>query len=120
MLRTFDVIWLFDRTTDPPKWRMNACVSWEDGWFLRINTRNSFRPCVAIDKACNPWLDHDSFVECNLLEWDEFEMEEAMRSPRNPVGALHSDFREPVLRELIGLRQVRLADKERLGVLMGR
>ena len=119
MLRTFDVIWLFDRTTTPPKGRMHACLSWEDGWFLRINTRNNFRPCVAIDRARNPWLDHDSFVECNLMVWDEYEMGEAMRNPRNPVGALHEDFRAPVLRELIGLRYVRWADKERLGRLLG-
>jgi hypothetical protein len=119
LLRTFDVIWLFDRTTTPQKWKLNVCLSWDDGWFLRVNTRSFFRPCVAIDRLHNAWLDHDSFVECNLMEWDEFELEEALRRPGQPVGALHSDFRAPVLLELEGLPYLRAADKAKLRLLLG-
>ena len=77
MLVTGDVIWVFDRTTRPAKNKMIVCLSFANGWFLRINTSGRFRPAVFIDNARNPWLDHNSYVECTLLEFDEFEIEES-------------------------------------------
>ena len=66
---------------------------------------------MPIDRTRHTWLDHDSFVECNLMIWDEFELEEAMRDPRNPLGKVHAPLKEPVLQEMLRLPYVREADK---------
>lgn len=119
MPATFDVYWLFDRTTQPPKWKMNVCLSWEVGWFLRINTSSRFRPCVPLDRARHPRLDHDSYVECVLLEFDEYELDEALRNRRNPVGRVSADLREDVLRAMLPEPYLSRHDKDRLTVLLG-
>lgn len=118
MLTTGQVIWVFDRTTNPQKHRMMVCVSFEDGWFLRVNTNNRFRPAVPIDRARNPWLDHDSHVECVVQEWDEFEITEAIRERGGSIGLLHRDHYPSVLAELLNNRFTRKSDKEKLRVLL--
>ena len=119
MLDLFDVIWVFDRTTNPPKPKMIVCLSYADGWFLRVNTKGSFRPCVPIDVKRNPWLDHDSHVECALLEFDEFEIEDSLRNPGNFVGKLHKDHAKAILGALVREPYIRSADKIALGRLLG-
>lgn len=117
-LATGDVIWTFDRTTRPPKAKMMVCLSFDDGWFLRINSSGKFRPAVPIDKTRNPWLDHDSHIECTLLELDEYEIQDSLKDPRNPCGKLHRDHYKAIVREIMGLRFVRLADKQRVAALL--
>ncbi|GHC66102.1 hypothetical protein [Neogemmobacter tilapiae] len=119
MLGLFQVIWAFDRSTTPPKPKMLVCLCWEEGWFLRINTADRFRPCVAVLKADNPWLDHDSHVECGLLVWDEYELEEAMKNRRNPLGFLHDKHRSQILAHLEAAPYIRAADKVKLRSLLG-
>jgi|GEM_PF-1590969 len=75
----FDVIWLYDRTTNPQKEKMQICIDYDEGWFLRINTRGVIRPCVPIPKSLNEFLDHDSHIDCSLHIIDEFEIDEALR-----------------------------------------
>jgi hypothetical protein len=118
VLKSFEVIWVFDRLTKPQKLKMMVCLSWDDGWLLRINTKDKFRPCVAIGKTLNPWLEHDSFVECSLMEWDEFELSESLKNPRNPVGMLHDGHRHQVLQHLLQAPYIRTSDKVRLGQLL--
>lgn len=119
MLVTGDVIWVFDRTTRPAKNKMIVCLSFANGWFLRINTSGRFRPAVFIDNARNPWLDHNSYVECTLLEFDEFEIEESLKNPRNPVGRLHTDHFATILAALLGESYIRRSDKNVLTTLLG-
>jgi hypothetical protein len=118
MLQTGDVLWVFDPTTDPQKFKMMVCLSSEDGWFLRINTLGHFRPAVPIDKARNPWLKHDSHVECNLLELDDYAIEESLRNRRNPCGQLHRDHYPAIVKALMGLPFVKQADKQKIAALL--
>jgi hypothetical protein len=74
---------------------------------------------VAIDKIRNPWLDHDSHVECVLLEFDEFEIGESLKTPANFVGKLHFDYAKPILQALLREPYIRQADKIMLGQLLG-
>lgn len=119
VLGLFEVIWVFDRTTRPPKSKMVVCLSYTEGWFLRVNTSGRFRPCIAIDKKRNPWLDHDSHVECTLLQFDEFEIEESLRDWKNPVGTLHLDHKALILKALLGERYINRSDKAALVALLG-
>lgn len=118
MLNLFDVIWVYDRTTNPQKWKMYVCLSNEDGWFLRINSRDSFKPCVSALKADHKWLDHDSYVECSLLMLDEFEVEDALRRD-GVVGILSHDLKGAILEHLNSAKYIRDDDKERLNGLLG-
>lgn len=109
---------MYDGSIRPPKMKMLICLDYGAGWFLRVNTSNRFRPAVAIDVARNPWLDHDSHVECTVLEFDEYTIDDALRS-RGPIGRLHGDHFAAILKELLHLPYIRQPDKERLALLLG-
>lgn len=116
MLDFFEVIWVFDRTTRPQKRKMYVCLSFEDGWFLRVNTSDRYRPCVAIQTFNNDWLDHDSYVECALLEVDEFEIEDALRR-EPPLGFLHKNYLLEVRDKMLSASFHRPSDISRLEIL---
>lgn len=118
MLTTGQVLWVFDRTTEPQKFKMMVCISAADGWFLRINSSGKFRPAVPIDVGRNPWLHHDSHVECNLLMLDEFEIEDSLRNDRNPCGQLHRDHFPAIVKAIFGLQFIRLADKQAIAAFL--
>ncbi len=100
MLDFLDVIWLFDRSTDPQKWKMQVCIDYDEGWFLRINSRDLIRPCVAIAKDRNPFLDHDSFIDCSLQMIDEFEIELAIERA-GILGKVDIAYAPAILEELL-------------------
>ncbi|MHC8509665.1 MAG: hypothetical protein ACYYKD_09810 [Rhodospirillales bacterium] len=72
-----DVIWLSADTLGLPKSKMHVCVCVEDGWYFRINTKGHFAASFLISAAENPFLKHDSHIECGaILEVDEYETRE--------------------------------------------
>lgn len=113
MLNFFEVIWLFDRSTRPPKSKMMVCLSYDEGLFLRINTSDRFRPCVSISQDDNDWLDHDSYIECALLEIDEFELEESVMR-NGTVGEVAPSYLAEVREKLLSAKYLRPDDKKRL------
>ena len=119
MLNFFEVIWVFDRSIRPPNPKMYVCLSYEDGWFLRINTSDKFRPCVAIPQPTNVWLKHDSHIECALLEVDEFEIDEYLMT-NQPIGSVDRLHADEVYAKLINATYLRASDKLRLGEIFGK
>lgn len=101
MVRVFDVIWLYDDGAEGQrKPRMMVCLSPDDGFFFRINTSPKFLPNVAIMR--NPhhaWLVHDSFVQCSLLEYDEYPVQETLES-RGVIGQVHFSMVSPIVERL--------------------
>lgn len=74
MPRPGDVIWLSADTLSQPKLKMHVCVCVEDGWYFRINTKGHFAASFPISAVENPFLKHDSHIECGaVLEIDEYE-----------------------------------------------
>jgi len=112
----FDVIWLYDRATRPQKEKMQVCIDYDEGWFLRINTRNVIRPCVPISKALNGFLDHDSHIDCSLHIIDEYEIEEVLRTD-GVYGTVNLCHTRAVLDALTGSIHINERDKEQLRVL---
>lgn len=55
------------RPKNKPKWHL--CVCPEKRLFLRINSKDLWRPAHPIKAAKNPFLDHDSFVELRSLHF---------------------------------------------------
>ena len=110
MLGLFDVIWVYDRTITPQNWKMHVCLDFERGWFLRVNTRNWHKPCVPIRVSDNPFLDHDSHIQCVILEIDEYEIEEAIRT-QGICGTVCDAAKGAVLAHLLADRSIRDSDK---------
>ena len=89
MLRAGDVIKFFSGTIRDPKPKWHLCVSVEQGWFFRINTSGRWGEPFALSAAENPCLKHDCYVELNApVEIDDYEIEEALRTPANHKGRL--------------------------------
>lgn len=92
---------------------MQACLNYETGWFLRINTRDNIRPCVAIAKADNDFLDHDSHVDCSINEIDEYEIEDALIR-EGVIGTLSYAYAPAILEVLQAARFINQKDKAEL------
>ena len=112
----FEVIWLYDRSINPQKWKMQICIDFPEGWFLRINTRDVIRPCVAISKAHNSFLDHDSHIDCSINMVDEYEINEALRRD-GIIGAIDRSYAPLLLDKMTKAVFISQRDKERLAVL---
>lgn len=120
-LQPLDVIWLFHGTArGARKRRMMVCISPHDGLFLPINTANHHRPCFRLSKAPHhDWLDHDSHVECNVLEYDEYEIEQSIETS-GTIGYLHLSHVQDILDGLARSTGIRAGDRELIvGILSG-
>lgn len=119
VLQPLDVIWLYHGTaTGQTKNRMMVCVSPDDGFFLPINTRDKFRPCFALLKQPNhTWLDHDSHIECDFLEYDECEIEESIRC-NDVIGFVDFSHIPDIINGLKQSRVVRIADRLRISEIL--
>ena len=114
MLRLFDVIVVLDVTARNPKPRMMVCISPDEGEFLRINSRDKFRPCVPIHRLPDHrFLDHDSFIEVNILVLDEFVVEQCL-GRSGVIGRVHDGMKDPILECIDGLTYISAADKARI------
>lgn len=106
----FDVIWVYDRSINPQKWKMQVCLLEAEGWFLRINTRDVIRPCVAISQAKNTFLATDSFIDCSLCIIDEYEVNEALKRD-GIIGKVDASAAPEVLKCLLSATYIRDSDK---------
>lgn len=89
---------------------MQVCLDFERGWFLRINTRDRVRPCVAIAQANNSFLEHDSHIDGSLNEIDEFEIEQALLRD-GVVGTVDLACASAVLTMLLEAKYINARDK---------
>ena len=97
---------------------MHVCLDYAQGWFMRTNTRNWHKPCVPISRQDNPFLDHDSHIQCVILELDEFEIDEAVRT-QGICGTVCEAARDPVLGHLLSDRTITERDKAELREIFG-
>lgn len=114
-LQPLDVIWLYHGTAaGRAKHRMMVCISPRDGFFLPINTADKFRPCFALPKHPNhAWLNHDSHIECDILVYDDFEIEQSIRG-NNVIGFVDFLHIPDIIDGLKQSRVVSAADRSRV------
>jgi hypothetical protein len=62
-----DVIRIFDRWTHPPKPKRHICICTTRQFFLRINSKEVYKPCHLLRQANNSFLEKDSYVELTQL-----------------------------------------------------
>lgn len=99
-MNLLEVTWVPDETIRPPGPKMVVCIDADMGWFFRINTRDGWRPNVPLAKTPDhEWLLHDSFMECNILELDDYVVEEAIRRS-GVIGVVHPSLC-PAIRDAI-------------------
>ena len=73
MIDLLAVIWIDDDTIDPPHPKMVACVNNKDGWFLRFNSKDTIKPCIRAQRdPYHPFLKYDSYLDCHILELDDY------------------------------------------------
>ena len=98
MLRSLEVIWIYDATLREPHPKMVACVQPDNGWFYRINSRPFLKPFVPLKKSDHPFLHHDSFLHCDILFLDDYLVRESLRRHNGIAGkvvdALKGDIRK--------------------------
>lgn len=103
-MNLLEVTWVPDETIRPPGPKMVVCVDAEMGWYFRINTHDTWRPNVELMKTPDhEWLHHDSFMECNILELDDYVVEQAVRQS-GIIGSVHRSLC-PAIREAIRLNR---------------
>lgn len=75
-----EVTWIQDAEIKPPGPKMVVCVQPDMGFFFRINSENHWSPCVPIIKAPHhEFLKHDSFIQCRILDLDDYVIGEALK-----------------------------------------
>ena len=98
---------------------MQICLDYEEGWFLRINTRDKIRPCVPISVRENSFLEHDSHVDCSINVIDEFELDEALKRD-GVIGRLSLDSAPAILAALLATSYISTRDKDRLSLIFSK
>jgi hypothetical protein len=77
-MKARDVIWISDDEISPPGPKMVVCVEPFIGLYYRINTHDNWRPCILIDLHSHAFLKHDSFIQCEILELDDYVITQAL------------------------------------------
>jgi hypothetical protein len=96
--RAGDVVRVFDNLTDPPKYKRLICVDREQGWFFRLNSRPIWKPNMLIPHEGNEtWLEHNTYVHLNILEFDDTVVEESLKVPANFLGEISDGVRERLI-----------------------
>lgn len=99
-MRPLEVTWIPDDTIKPPGPKMVVCISPQHGWYFRINSKSVWTPSVQLLRVPDhPWLHHDSFLECNILELDDYVIDRALNQS-GVIGAVSVELC-PVIREAI-------------------
>lgn len=92
---------------------MQVCLDYSEGLFLRINSKDHIRPCVAIPKEKNPFLDHDSHIDCSLQMIDEYEIDCAIQKG-GIYGQVNLCHAPELLEELLKTTFISKKDKDYL------
>jgi len=112
MIQLLDVILIFDDTLREPHPKMVVCLNALDGWYFRINSRSTLRPCVKLEK--NPhhmFLDHDSYLHCDILELDDYVIEQSLRRHAGIIGTIHSSLKPDIISKTFSSAVISSEDK---------
>lgn len=86
-LKTGDVIRVWDRRTNPAKFKRHICICPEKQLFFRINSKPLFPPHMILRAIDSDFLDYDSYIELQqLVRHYQYEIEHA-----DVIGRLNSN-----------------------------
>lgn len=111
LLAALQVIVIHDETLRDPKPKIVACVHPDEGWFYRINSRRFMRPNVALKRDPDHlWLDHDSFLHCEILMLDDYLVEESLRRHGGIIGDISSALKRDIRYQTLQARFISAED----------
>lgn len=110
-LAPLQVIVIHDETLRDPKPKMVACVHPDEGWFYRINSRPFLRPYVALRRDPDHlWLEHDSFLHCEILMLDDYVVEESLKRHGGIIGEISPVLKREICGETLRARFISAED----------
>lgn len=99
-MKLLDVVWIDDLEIRPPGPKMVVCVEPYHGFYFRINTYDNWQPCVPIRKEPDhQFLKHDSFIECMILDPDDYIISQALKR-RGVIGRVSTSLCIPLVEAL--------------------
>lgn len=111
-LYPLEVIWIPDQTIKPPGPKMVVCVEPDAGYFFRINSEPKWQQPVLLKRAENPFLHHDSYLECGApLDLDEYIVSEAIRQ-KGIIGRVNDNAIGDIIAALENAYSVAPADRD--------
>lgn len=114
MISPLDTIVIFDGTLREPKPKIVTSIHPEEGWFYRINSRPFFRPYVKLAREPDHmWLDHDSYLHCEILMLDDYVVEESIRR-HGIIGAVSPGLKNEIIKWTLQARYISAADSEQI------
>lgn len=117
-MRLLEIIVIWDDLITPPHPKMVACINPAEGWFFRINSRDKLRPCVAMARSPHhAFLDHDSFLHCDILELDDYIIDESLRR-KCVVGRVHQSLADEIIRKVRLSMHISVADQDVIAQLL--
>jgi hypothetical protein len=115
MVAALEVIVIHDETLRDPKPKLVSCVHPAEGWFYRINSRPFLRPNVSLTRdPDHPWLDHDSYLHCEILMLDDYLVEESLRRHGGVIGAVSANLKREIRRQTLQARYISADDGARI------
>jgi len=98
---------------------MVVCIEPTLGLFFRINTDDKWQTPVKLTKADNPFLEHDSFLECGEpLELDEYCVEESIQE-KGIIGRISPTVCPSIMAAVEKAKSIRAADKVAIRKALG-
>ena len=96
-MNPLDVIWIHDDLIAPPGPKMVVCVEPFMPFYFRINSNDNWRPCVPITRdPDHPFLKWDSFIECTILDFDDYIIKQALRNG-GVIGKVSGSLCQPLI-----------------------
>jgi len=112
VIRPLDVIWIFDASIHPKKWKMAVCIQSDCGFFFRINSSDRWPLALRIEKEPHHlFLKHDSFIECgNPLELDDYVVQAAI-DKSGILGTVHPSLASAIYKNVELNETLSVSDK---------
>lgn len=99
-MNPLDVTWIDDEDIAPPGPKMVICVEPYLGFYFRINSHSDWEPCVGITREPeHMFLKWDSFIECTILDLDDYIISQAMRK-KGIIGKVSNALCDPLIQAL--------------------
>jgi len=113
MLSLLDVILVYDLEVNPQKSKYHVCVCVDENLFFRINTASWWHPSFLITTKDNPFLRHDSHVQCILLEHDDYIIHESCIR-HGIIGKLHPKHIDDIIHALLNNKTISVKRRQKI------
>lgn len=99
-MNPLEVTWIADSEIEPPGPKMVVCVEPRLGFYFRVNSHDNWEPCIPIIREPDhTFLKWDSFIECTILELDDYIINQALKK-KGIIGRISRTLCAPLIAAL--------------------